>query len=134
MGSPWSELLANLAVVAMFVSVWIHTHVWLEQRAAVTRATAFGLLMGAGAVILMMTPMELQPGILVDLRGTMIALAGFFGGPVAGVLAGLAALAFRLHEGGIGMVAGAVGITIATAIGIAGHLALKGRAPDRADV
>lgn len=134
MGSPWSELLANLAVVAMFVSVWIHTHVWLDRMAAVTRATAFGLLMGAGAVILMMTPMQLQPGILVDLRGTMIALAGFFGGPIAGVLAGLAAIAYRFHEGGIGAFAGAVGIGIAAAIGIAGYLALKGRAPDRLDI
>ncbi|AZO44459.1 diguanylate cyclase [Mesorhizobium sp. M7D.F.Ca.US.005.01.1.1] len=134
MGSPWSELLANLAVVAMFVSVWIHTHVWLDRRAALTRATAFGLLMGAGAVILMLTPMQLQPGLFVDLRGTMIALAGFFGGPVACVIAGLAAVAFRFHEGGIGVFAGAMGIAIATLIGVAGHLALRGRAPGRVDI
>lgn len=134
MGSPWSELLANLAVVAMFVSVWIHTHVWLDDKAALTRATAFGLLMGIGAIILMMTPMQLQTGVFVDLRGTMIALAGFFGGPVACVIAGLAAVAFRLHEGGIGVFAGALSIAIATAIGIAGHLALRGRAPGRAEI
>ncbi|MBZ9676400.1 diguanylate cyclase [Mesorhizobium sp. ES1-1] len=134
MGSPWSELLANVAVVAMFVSVWIHTHVWLDRRAAVTRATAFGLLMGMGAVIVMMTPMKLQPGILIDLRSTMIVLGGFFGGPVAGILAGLSAVAYRLHEGGIGAFAGAVGIGIATTIGIVGHLALKGRAPERLDI
>lgn len=134
MGSPWSELLANLAVVAMFVSVWIHTHVWLDSKAALTRATAFGLLMGAGAVTLMLTPMQLQPGLFVDLRGTMIALAGFFGGPVACVIAGLAAVAFRFHEGGIGVFAGAMGIAIAIAIGIAGHVALRGRAPGRVDI
>ncbi|MFA6154659.1 diguanylate cyclase [Mesorhizobium sp.] len=134
MGSPWSELLANLAVVAMFVSVWIHTHVWLDRMAALTRATAFGLLMGVGAVILMLTPMQLQPGILVDLRGTMITLAGFFGGPLAGVLAGLMAVAYRSYEGGIGAFAGAVGIGIATTIGIAGYLALNGRAPERLDI
>ncbi|WP_136621996.1 MULTISPECIES: diguanylate cyclase [Mesorhizobium] len=134
MGSPWSELLANLAVVAMFVSVWIHTHVWLDRKAALTRATAFGLLMGAGAVTLMLTPMQLQPGVFVDLRGTMIALAGFFGGPVACVIAGLLAVAFRFHEGGIGVFAGAMGISIATLIGIAGHLALRGRAPGRVDI
>jgi len=134
MGSPWSELLANLAVVAMFVSVWIHTHVWLDHKAALTRATAFGLLMGVGAVILMMTPMQLQPGVFVDLRGTMIVLAGFFGGPVACVIAGLTAIAFRFHEGGVGVFAGAVGIAVATLIGSAGHFALKGREPDRVDI
>jgi diguanylate cyclase (GGDEF)-like protein/PAS domain S-box-containing protein len=134
MGSPWSELLANLAVVAMFVSVWIHTHVWLDRKAALTRATAFGLLMGAGAITLMLTPMQLQPGVFVDLRGTMIALAGFFGGPVACVIAGLLAVAFRFHEGGVGVFAGAMGISIAILIGIAGYLALRGRAPGRVDI
>ncbi|QPC91871.1 diguanylate cyclase [Mesorhizobium sp. INR15] len=134
MGSPWSELLANLAVVAMFVSVWVHTHVWVDRKAALTRATAFGLLMGSGAVILMMTPMQLQEGVFVDLRGTMIALAGFFGGPVACAIAGLMAVAYRFHEGGVGVVAGSAGIGIATLIGIAGHLALKGRYPERVDV
>ncbi|MET2825431.1 diguanylate cyclase [Mesorhizobium shangrilense] len=134
MGSPWSELLANLAVVAMFVSVWIHTHVWLTRKAAPVRTTAFGVLMGVGAVTVMMTPVPLQPGVFVDLRGTMIALAGFFGGPIAGVIAGMMAVAFRVFEGGIGSVAGIATIGIATVIGMAGHFALRGRAPGRTDI
>ncbi|TJV43771.1 MAG: diguanylate cyclase [Mesorhizobium sp.] len=134
MGSPWSELLANLAVVAMFVSVWIHTHVWLDRRPAAAKAMAFGLLMGAGAIILMLTPMQLQPGILVDLRATMIAVAGFFGGPIAGIVAGVMAGAFRTFEGGIGAFAGAVGIAATMLIGVAGNLALKGRSPGMADI
>ncbi|MER8631153.1 diguanylate cyclase [Mesorhizobium opportunistum] len=134
MGSPWSELLANLAVVAMFVSVWIHTHVWLDRRPAAAKAAAFGLLMGTGAIILMLTPMQLQPGILVDLRATMIAVAGFFGGPIAGIVAGVMAGAFRTFEGGIGAFAGAVGIAATMLIGVAGNLALKGHSPGMADI
>ncbi|TJU93539.1 MAG: PAS domain S-box protein, partial [Mesorhizobium sp.] len=134
MGSPWSELLANLAVVAMFVSVWIHTHVWLDRRPAAAKAAAFGLLMGTGAIILMLTPMQLQPGILVDLRATMIAVAGFFGGPIAGIVAGVMAGAFRTFEGGIGAFAGAVGIAATMLIGVAGNLALKGRSPGMVDI
>ncbi|SDA96072.1 diguanylate cyclase [Mesorhizobium qingshengii] len=134
MGSPWSELLANLAVVAMFVSVWIHTHVWLDRKPAAIRAAAFGLLMGAGAIILMLTPMQIQPGVLVDLRATMIAVAGFFGGPVAGIIAGVMAGAYRAFEGGIGAFAGAVGIAAAMLIGVAGNLALRGRSPTMADI
>jgi len=134
MGSPWSELLANLAVVAMFVSVWIHTHVWLDRRPAPVKAAAFGLLMGAGAIVLMLTPMQLQPGVLVDLRATMIAIAGFFGGPVAGIVAGVMAGAFRTFEGGIGAFAGAVGIAATMLVGVAGNLALRGRRPSMADI
>ncbi|MBZ9995752.1 diguanylate cyclase [Mesorhizobium sp. BH1-1-4] len=134
MGSPWSELLANLAVVAMFVSVWIHTHVWLDRWAPAVKAAAFGLLMGVGAIILMLTPMQLQPGVLADLRATMIAVAGFFGGPVAGIVAGIMAGAFRTFEGGIGAFAGAVGIAAAMLVGIAGNLALRGRRPTMIDI
>ncbi|TGQ85696.1 diguanylate cyclase [Mesorhizobium sp. M8A.F.Ca.ET.208.01.1.1] len=134
MGSPWSELLANLAVVAMFVSVWIHTHVWLDRWPAAAKAAAFGLLMGAGAIVLMLTPMQLQPGVFADLRATMIAVAGFFGGPVAGIVAGLMAGAFRTFEGGIGAFAGAVGIAAAMLVGVAGNLALKGRRATMIDI
>ncbi|WP_027052226.1 diguanylate cyclase [Mesorhizobium erdmanii] len=134
MGSPWSELLANLAVVAMFVSAWIHTHVWLDRLPVPVKAVAFGVLMGAGAIILMLTPMQLQPGVLVDLRATMIAVAGFFGGPVAGIVAGVMAGAFRVFEGGIGAFAGAVGIAATMLVGIAGNLALRGRSPGMADI
>lgn len=134
MGSPWSELLANLAVVAMFVSVWIHTHVWLDRKPAAIRAAAFGLLMGAGAITLMLTPMRLQQGVFVDLRATMIAVAGFFGGPVAGLIAGVMAGAYRAFEGGIGEFAGAVGIAAAMLIGVAGNLALRGRSPTMPDI
>jgi diguanylate cyclase (GGDEF)-like protein/PAS domain S-box-containing protein len=134
MGSPWSELLANLAVVAMFVSAWIHTHVWLDRRPALVKSVAFGSLMGAGAVILMLTPMQLQPGVLVDLRATMIAIAGFFGGPVAGIVAAVTAGAFRTFEGGIGAFAGAVGIAATMLVGVAGNLALRGRQPGMGDI
>ncbi|MER8846233.1 diguanylate cyclase [Mesorhizobium australicum] len=134
MGSPWSELLANLAVVALFVSVWIHTHVWLDRWPRAAKAAAFGLLMGAGAIVLMLTPMQLQPGVLADLRATMIAVAGFFGGPVAGIVAGVMAGAFRTFEGGIGAFAGAVGIAAAMLVGVAGNLALKGRRPTMVDI
>ena len=36
-GLTWSELLANVAIVAMFVSVWIHTHVWIDRLGAAAR-------------------------------------------------------------------------------------------------
>jgi diguanylate cyclase (GGDEF)-like protein/PAS domain S-box-containing protein len=134
MGSPWSELLANFAVVAMFVSVWVHTHVWVDNRSASARALLFGALMGAGAVVIMMIPMEFRPGVFADLRATMIALSGFFGGPLAGAVTALVAGAYRVWLGGAGMFAGCVSIAIAFGIGVAGHLALRGRAPDRKDV
>ena len=61
--STWAQLLANFAVVAMFVSVWIHTHVWVDRLGPRTSSAAFGLLMGVGVVALMNIPVELLPGV-----------------------------------------------------------------------
>lgn len=134
MDSAWSELLANLAVVAMFVSVWVHTHVWVDNATASVRASSFGALMGVGAVGVMMIPIEFQPGVFADLRATMIGLSGFFGGPFAGAVTAIVAGAYRISLGGAGAFAGSLSIAIALAIGVAGHLMLRGRAPDRRDI
>jgi len=134
MGSPWSELLANVAIVAMFVSVWIHTHVWIDRFGAVARNGAFGLLMGVGVIAVMLVPVELLPGVNVDLRFAMIALSGLFGGPLACLVTGAMAGAFRFYEGGIGTYAGMVSIAAAMIITTTGHLILRGRQPRRTDI
>lgn len=127
MESLWSQLLANIAIVAIAVSVWTHGHHWIDARHTLLRSLAFGLLMGGGALTVMHFPVEVMPGVLIDLRSAMIALAGFWGGPAGGLLAGAMTGAYRLHEGGIGAFAGSISISAATAVGIGAHLALRGR-------
>ena len=133
MNSPWLELLANLALVAMFVSIWAYAHEW-TIRSSLVRAIAFGLLMALGAVTLMQVPAELFPGTIVDLRATMIALAGFFGGPLSGVIAGGCAIAYRILEGGVGVSGGIVSIALTTVVGIAGNMLVRGREVRRSDI
>lgn len=134
MASTWSQLLANVAIVAMFVAVWIQTHVWIDRLGASARALAFGLVMGVGAITVMAVPVQLTQGVLVDLRYTLIALSGLFGGPIAGLVTGVIAGSFRLYEGGVGAFAGCVSILATLIVATAGHLLLRGRAPGRLDI
>lgn len=122
-------LIANLAAVALFVSAWNHAQLWLETSTKAVRHACLAAFMGGGAVVSMMLAIRLDPGIIFDLRSALIAVAGFFGGPFAAVIAGGMAALYRAWLGGQGAAAGLIGIGVAAGIGATGHALLRGRNP-----
>jgi diguanylate cyclase (GGDEF)-like protein/PAS domain S-box-containing protein len=123
----WQVLVANLAVVSLFISVWAHVQNFLEMRSPRYREMLFALFMGAGAVATMSLPVELQPGMHVDLRNAIVSLAGYFAGPIGALITGAFAIVYRLALGGAGATAGTVGIVFATGLGVAFHGLARGR-------
>ncbi len=117
----WQVLIANLAVVSLFISVWAHAQHFLEMRSRNYRQVLFALFMGAGAVATMSLPVEVAPGVLFDLRGSLVAMAGFFSGPLGGLIAFIMAGAYRLTLGGAGAMPGLVAILLAAASGVFFH-------------
>ena len=81
--------------------------------------------MGVGAIATMMMSAEVQPGMYVDLRSTLLAVSGLFGGLLAAALTACLALAWRLGMGGVGANAGAALIIVVVVIGL-GARALAG--------
>ena len=77
--------------------------------------TFLGLIFGAMAILAMMSPWTLLPGIVFDSRSVIIALAGLFGGWIAGALAALSAMVYRLILGGEGALTG-VGVIFTSAL------------------
>jgi len=73
-----------------------------------------GLLFGFTAIIGMVYPFTLQEGLIFDGRTVVLSLCGFFFGPVAAIVAGLMAAAYRLSISGPGWIMGL--ITIAQAV------------------
>lgn len=80
-----------------------------------------GVTCAIGAVLSMLDPTEVRPGVLVDSRTTMVMLAAFFAGPPGGLIAAAAASGYRVHLGGAGAAAGVSIIAIGFLIGIVGH-------------
>ncbi len=80
-----------------------------------------GLLFGSVALVGMMTPVTLQPGLIFDGRSIILSVAGLFGGPVAAAVAVVMAAGYRYWLGGVGALVG-VAVIIGTAgIGVGGY-------------
>ena len=115
----WHVLIANLAVVSLFISVWAHARHTLDLRSSRYRHTLFALLMSAGVLATMSLPVEVRPGSQFDFRSTFVGVAAFFGGPVTALAVGAVAAAYRLALGGAWAVNGTIAIALTAAWGTA---------------
>ena len=118
MAEHWQTLIGNLAVVALFISAWVHGQFVLDPRPKVLRELVFGLTMGLGAVASMLMGINLAPGVIFDLRSSLIAIAAFFGGPVSALVAVGVAIGWRSVVGGAGAFPGIVAMLAVAAAGL----------------
>lgn len=118
----WQALGVNLAVVSLFISIWVNLSGLMAQKRQFQRQLVFGALMCGAAIATMMNAVEFQPGMLIDLRWAILAVAGWFGGPVAVMLTFLVASGFRLYLGGAGVLPGIAALAFSAAIGLIGWL------------
>ncbi|MEW6645768.1 MAG: EAL domain-containing protein [Pseudomonadota bacterium] len=81
----------------------------------------FGLLFGTVAILGMLAPVSLTPGIIFDGRSIILAVAGLIGGPLVALVSVLVSSAFRLWLGGGGTAVGVSVIIMSAGIGTAFH-------------
>ncbi|MDB5525616.1 MAG: hypothetical protein JWM58_3379 [Rhizobium sp.] len=117
----WQVLTGNLAFVALTISLWAHLQFWLLRHTGRRKDLIFGVMMGCGAIASMLLSVESRPGIFFDLRGSLIAVSGLFGGPFSVAVACVIAGSFRAAIGGEGAVYGVAGMALAGLIGVAGR-------------
>jgi diguanylate cyclase (GGDEF)-like protein/PAS domain S-box-containing protein len=134
MSAFWLGMLSNMAMVGAIVSVWTHARGILDKAKPVPQSFIFGLTMGIGVVLSMLMNVQIEPGLYVDLRAPLLAVAGLFGGAPAALAASAIGLAYRSAMGGVGVWAGDVSVLLAAAVGIAGHWLSAGRQKHAQDV
>jgi diguanylate cyclase (GGDEF)-like protein/PAS domain S-box-containing protein len=125
--STWQILVGNVAVVTLFVVGWGRIQSHLARLPAPARTVLFGLTMGAGCISTMILSVEFLPGMHVDLRWTLLAVSGLFGGQLSAVITAGLALAWRIGMGGTGVFAGAVLIVVVTLVGLGARMLVGGR-------
>ncbi len=129
----WEPLFANLAFTAIALVSWGAFSDLVTRLSPGRQRLAFGGAMAIGAVGSMMMAFEAAPGVFYDLRGPLIAVSCFFGGPVAGFVVAGAAAAYRVYLGG-SVGTGLLGIAVTTIIGLIGHASRRKRAIRNSDV
>ena len=129
MADTWQGLIGNLAVVALFISGWVHVQFVFNGRPLVVRNVVFGAVMGIGAIASMFLAVRVEPGLLFDLRSALIALGAFFGGPLAALVALAVAITGRVMLGGTGAWLGAVGMGLTAAVALAVSSTTRDRLP-----
>ena len=113
------DLIYNLSqLVALSVISGFIGQRWHGRRG---EALLHGLIFGTAAVIGMLRPIVLGPGLIFDGRSVMISLCGLFFGPAAvSVAVGMAALC-RILQGGVGALTGVLVIASSALLGVAFH-------------
>jgi diguanylate cyclase (GGDEF)-like protein/PAS domain S-box-containing protein len=130
MTDTWQHLIGNLAVVALFISGWVHVQFIFNGRPLLVRNAVFGAVMGLGAIASMLLAVRVEPGLLFDLRSALIALGAFFGGPVAALVSLSIAIVGRLLMGGAtGALLGIVGMGLTAAVALAVSSITRDRLP-----
>jgi len=117
----WHSLIANFAVVGLFVFGWLQSQDLLGRVTRRYRRAALGAVMGAGAIVSMLLSTELQPGVFFDLRSSFVAISAFLGGPVAVAITAIAAGGYRLVLGGVGVAGALSSIGMVAAAGLVAH-------------
>ncbi|MGV2124630.1 diguanylate cyclase [Agrobacterium vitis] len=126
---PWSELLANLAIVAITTSTWTFVRPHLAGQGARAFSLAFGCLMAVGLLATMALPFRFTEGVFLDTRYTFLAISGFFGGPIAAFPPLIVGIIRRLMIGGMGITVGIPQIIAAACIGVVASRLLRGKIP-----
>ncbi len=80
-----------------------------------------GTLFGIAGVLVMMTPLTLQPGLIFDSRTIILAVAGLFGGIIPAFVAAVFSALYRIQIGGVGVWQGVGAIATAAGIGVIWH-------------
>lgn len=109
-------LILNAALILLIAMAYAPISQSLKHKVGQQLAT--GAVCGLTAIGCISTPLEIVPGVLIDLRFNAILLAGTFSGPVGALVASLLSGAYRLWLGGSGIAGGMAAIGASAALGI----------------
>lgn len=104
-------LLLSLSILySLILRRWNYTPFWHRVFS--------GVLFGLVAVVGMMNPLKLQPGVIFDGRSIILSIGGLFGGPVTAIISAIISSLYRIYLGGAGAIMGVSVIVSSSIIGV----------------
>lgn len=112
------SLFNNLAIFIALVAIYGYLLAQLRQSDLYSRQLFIGVTFGIFAIGCMYAKIPVFEGVIVDQRNAIVALSGFFGGPLAAYISAAFAGSFRLYLGGQGAFAGVIGVLLSATAGV----------------
>lgn len=119
-----SGLLALTHNAALLLAMlFIYDMATSSQRTELSsfKAAPTGLALGLIGIIIMLSPWEYAPGIIIDTRSVLLGISGLFFGAVPTLIAMVMTATLRLFQGGEAAIAGVAVITSSGSLGIIWH-------------
>lgn len=108
-------LIQNTAILLAFSMIYDYSWVQGKESKTLLNKSITGVIIGAIAIILMLTPWKQVPGLVFDTRSVLLSLAGLFFGFIPTLIAVIMSLIFRIALGGSGLWMG-VSVIISSAL------------------
>ncbi len=122
----WIDLIYNLAMlIALSVVSGFVDLRW--KRGTWTGALLQGVVFGGAAMIGMLRPFVMGPGLIFDGRSVMISLGALFFGPWTAGVACLMTMPLRMIQGGPGAMMGVMVLLVSAGIGMGFHWNRRGK-------
>ncbi len=124
------DLVLNLALLVA-LSIVSNFIVKRWPRNTLSGVILQGLLFGGSAVLGMLRPLNMGPGLIFDGRSVMVSLCALYFGPWAGIISSAMTVACRILIGGAGLLTGILVILSSVLIGllVRGLLKLEVKSP-----
>jgi len=116
----YQALINNITlIITLSILYGLIIHTW--EAGSKPHRIFSGFLFGAVAVVGMMNPLVISPGLIFDGRSISISIAGLAGGWITALIAAAMSIAYRAYLGGPGAIMGVSVITASALIGVAYH-------------
>lgn len=104
-------LILSLSILYSLISQrWDYSSIWHKVLA--------GVLFGFVAILGMLNPLKLQPGVIFDGRSIILSIGALFGGPITAIISAIISSLYRIYLGGAGAIMGVSVIASSSAIGV----------------
>ena len=112
------SLLQNIAMLSLAIcALYALQRQFTQFAAGYSRDAAIGLVLGAIAALVILQPIPGLFGSTFDTRAGPLVLAGYFGGPLGGLLAAAMGGAARFYVGGPVVIEGVAGCVVYAGVG-----------------
>ncbi|CAG9932480.1 putative bifunctional diguanylate cyclase/phosphodiesterase [Candidatus Nitrotoga arctica] len=118
------ELIQNIALLVALAAVF-QVIISRAGKRALTHTALIGFLFGAVGVFGMMSPIQYAPGIILDGRSIILAVAGLIGGPLVALISVFITGAYRIWLGGVGTLVGIAVVIASAGMGVLFHYIRK---------